>query len=112
MSQAQMQTQNALENMGSDMVLHLGQIHRQYSESLERSQASMSQLVSLQEGHIGAWQELVQTLTPALSQLNGSAVQLDQVVNSLKESMTPATTVSEKFQASIESTTGCLSEYL
>ena len=98
MSQAQMQTQHALENMGSEMVLHLGQIHRQYSESLERSQASMSQLVTLQEGHIGSWQELVQTLTPALSQLNGSAAQLDQVVNSLKESMTPATTVSENFK--------------
>lgn len=98
MSQAQVQTQHALENMGSDMVLQLGQIHRQYSESLERSQTSMSQLVSLQEGHIGAWQELVQTLTPALSQLNGSAVQLDQVVNSLKDSMTPATTVSENFK--------------
>lgn len=98
MSQAQVQTQNSLENMGTDMVLHLGQIHRQYSESLERSQASMSQLVSLQEGHIGSWQELVQTLTPALSQLNGSAVQLDQVVNNLKDSMTPATTVSENFK--------------
>ena len=52
----------------------------------------------LARGHIGAWQEVVQTLTPALSQLNGSAVQLDQVVNSLKESMTPATTVSENFK--------------
>ena len=41
---------------------------------------------------------LVQTLTPALTQLNGSAAQLDQVVNSLKESMTPATTVSENFK--------------
>ena len=98
MGQAQVQTQNALQNMGADMVLHLGQIHRQYSESLERSQTSMSQLVTLQEGHIGSWQELVTTLTPALSQLNDSAVQLDQVVNSLKESMTPATTVSENFK--------------
>ena len=99
MSQAQLQTQHALENMGSEMVLHLGQIHRQYSESLEHSQASMAQLVTLQEGHIGSWQDLVQTLI--LGIVTGSMEvqpKLDQVVNSLKESMTPATTVSENFK--------------
>ena len=97
MNQAQIQTQRSMEKMGADMVLQLGQIHRQYSESLERSQASMSTLVALQEGHIVSWQELVQTLTPALTQLGGSAKQLDDVVKNLKESMKPATTVSENF---------------
>lgn len=97
MNQAQIQTQRSMEKMGADMVLQLGQIHRQYSESLERSQASMSTLVSLQEGHIGSWQELVQALTPALTQLGGSAKQLDDVVKNLKESMKPATIVSENF---------------
>ena len=97
MNQAQIQTQRSMEKMGADMVLQLGQIHRQYSESLECSQASMSTLVSLQEGHIVSWQELVQTLTPALTQLGGSAKQLDDVVKNLKESMKPATTVSENF---------------
>ena len=97
MNQAQVQTQRSMEKMGADMVLQLGQIHRQYSESLERSQASMSTLVSLQEGHIGSWQELVQALTPALTQLGGSAKQLDDVVKNLKESMKPATIVSENF---------------
>ena len=97
MTQAQIQTQRSMEKTGADMVLQLGQIHRQYSESLECSQASMSTLVSLQEGHIGSWKELVQTLTPALTQLGGSAKQLDDVVKNLKESMKPATTVSENF---------------
>lgn len=103
MHQAQVQTQRSLEKMGADMVLQLGQVHRQYSESLERSQSSMSTLVALQEGHIGSWQELVATLTPALSQLGGSAQQLDSVVGKLSASMKPATTVSENFmQASTQ----------
>ncbi len=98
MSEAQVQTQRSLEKIGADMTLQLGQIHRQYSESLDRSQASMASLVNLQEGHIGSWQQLVQVLTPALQQLGESAQQLDSVVSNLQESMKPATTVSENFK--------------
>jgi ABC-type transporter Mla subunit MlaD len=97
MQEAQLNTRQVLEQISGDMVLQLGHVHQQYSTTLEQSQQSMARLVTLQEGHIGSWQELVQTLTPALSQLNQSAGQLDQVIQTLQASMVPATTVSENF---------------
>ena len=97
MQEAQINTRQVLEQISGDMVLQLGHVHQQYSTTLEQSQQSMARLVTLQEGHIGSWKELVQTLTPALSQLNQSAGQLDQVIQTLQASMVPATTVSENF---------------
>ena len=103
MQEAQVHTRQVLEQISGDMVLQLGQVHSQYSQTLERSQQSMSMLVTLQEGHIGNWKELVHTLSPALTKLNGSTTQLEVVIQNLQASMEPATTVSENFvQASLQ----------
>ena len=96
--QGHQELNSSIANIGKEMVQNLSDVHGQFSSSLEKSTTNLQQLVSVQEQHIGGWQSLVDTLTPALGQLNGSTRDLNKVIDQLQQTLLPAKEASDNFR--------------